>query len=215
MIEINELALKDLYESRKADYVSRRRSGEKSRWDEQYKWDLLPRANQELAKIENIDQSTIGRFIDVVNEHKSNFAHWIDMDDLNLLVSHTNGYKVIQEVWRVNPSTVHIAINTANNISNMMVHKKFSPSTFGYLLAAQNCNEFVIYRDAIYKEIADRCLIPKPGSYTQGERFQFFNMAALYIGELMKADSYQYDDLEWHTALNGQDFLYVTSKYSE
>ncbi len=91
--------------------------------------------------------------------------------------------------------------------------KKFSPSTYAYLLAAQNCDSFSIYRDNLLKEVAELCQINKPGSLSQGEKYQILNESVTYLGELMKADKNEYSDLDWYTALNGQDFLYVTTQY--
>ena len=52
--DINKLALKNFYETHKEEYFKRRDSGDKSLWDEQYKWDILPRLNKELAKFDNV-----------------------------------------------------------------------------------------------------------------------------------------------------------------
>ncbi|CAN5714055.1 hypothetical protein BH23PAT2_BH23PAT2_07390 [soil metagenome] len=210
---INKVALKSFYESHKEDYISRRSKGKSDTWGEDYKWNFLPEANKALSSFDKVDSSNIKNVITVINKYKSNFAHWIDMDDLNLLVEKPNGYQIIQEIWHKQPGDIGKAIDTANTMSNFMLNKKFSPSTFGYILAAQNCEEYAIYRDSLLKVLAEISYIEKSGSLSQGEKYQLLNDSATYIGELMSKDKQSYTDLDWYTTLNGQDFLYVTIQY--
>lgn len=210
---INKLALKNFYESRVEDYVIRRGKGKNPTWDEEYKWHFLPEANKAVSGFNTVDLSNIKDIIAVINKYKSNFAHWIDMDDLNLLVEKPSGYQIIREVWHKQPDDIGKAIDAANNMSNFMLDKKFSPSTYGYILAAQNCDTFAIYRDSLLKELADINHIEKPSNLTQGEKYQLLNDSASYVGELMSEDKQKFADLEWYTTLNGQDFLYVTIQY--
>ena len=82
--DINKLALKNFYETHKEEYFKRRDSGDKSLWDEQYKWDILPRLNKELAKFDKITKDNVSEFILIItqNTNKSNFANWRDTVDL-------------------------------------------------------------------------------------------------------------------------------------
>ncbi|RWZ78332.1 MAG: hypothetical protein EOT05_01020 [Candidatus Microsaccharimonas sossegonensis] len=212
-MEINKLALQNFYESHVENYLARRNKGKSATWDEDYKWHFLPEANKALSIFNTVDSSNIKDVLSVINKYKSNFAHWIDMDDLNLLIEKPNGYQIVREVWGKQPDNIGQAVDAANNMSNFMLNKKFSPSTYGYILAAQNCDRFAIYRDSLLKKLADINHIEKSGSLTQGEKYQLLNDSASYIGELMGNEKQKYADLEWYTALNGQDFLYVTIQY--
>lgn len=49
---INKVALKKFFEQNKEDYYSRRNSGDIKKYDEDYKWEILPKLNSELSKIE-------------------------------------------------------------------------------------------------------------------------------------------------------------------
>lgn len=75
--DINKLALKNFYETHKEEYFKWRNSGDKKLWDEQYKWDILPRLNKELAKFDKITKDNVGEFISIItqNKNKSNFAN--------------------------------------------------------------------------------------------------------------------------------------------
>ena len=212
--DINKLALKNFYETHKEEYFKRRNSGDKKLWDEQYKWDILPRLNKELAKFDKITKENVGEFISIItqNKNKSNFAHWIDTDDLKLLADLPYGNQILEIVWQAAPEIADEAIDTANNISNSFApHKKFSPSTWGYILAAKNCDQFAIYRDFICRELIEINNPSKTKSLTQGERYQLLNDSALYLGRLIQQDktggAYAY------TALNGQDFLWTLIGY--
>lgn len=212
-MDINKLSLRAFYESNREEYIRRRHSGDKKLWDETYKWDLLPKANSELSAFEEVTSENIGAILSVFDKYKSNFAHWIDMDDLNLLLSKKNGYQVIKEIWKPNRENVATSINDANVVANMLFDKKYSPSTYAYLLAAQDCNTFPIYRDRVMTEAAKLSDIRAPGSLSQGEKYELFSQTINYLAGLMLNDKDNYADLEWHSAINGQDFLYVMTQY--
>ena len=214
-MDINKVALKSFYESHKEDYISRRSKGKNETWDEDYKWHFLPEANKALLPFEKIGPGNIKDVISVINKYKSNFAHWIDMDDLNLLAEKPNGYQIIQEIWHKSPDNIGQAIDTANNMANFMLNKKFSPSTFGYILAAQDCEMYAIYRDTLLKVLADISNIDKPGGLSQGAKYQLLNDSAAYIGGLMNKEKQRFAYLDWFTVLNGQDFLYVSIQYPQ
>jgi hypothetical protein len=128
------------------------------------------------------------------------------MDDLDLLVEAKNGYQVLRDLWTATPSTVASEIDSANTVASLLLHgKKFSPSTYGFILAARNCDTFSIHRDWITKELAMICDVKMPIS--QGDKYQLLNDAALYLGELIQQDEL-INGLEYK-ALNGQDFLWV------
>ena len=215
-VEINKLALKNFYETRKEEYFKRRSSGNKKLWDEQYKWDILPALNQKLSSFNKITKENVTDFIAIVNDNsnKSNFAHWIDMDDLKLLADLPYGNQILDIVWQANSDNADEAIDTANNISSSFSpHKKFSPSTWGYILAAKNCDQFAIYRDFICKELIEINNPSKTKNLAQGEKYQLLNDSALYLGKLIQQDKASKEGAYKYTALNGQDFLWALINY--
>lgn len=211
-MEINKVALRAFYETRKEAYYVRRNSGDTHQWDEQYKWDVLPALNKRLAGFAAITRDNITEFMSIItnNSNKSNFAHWIDMDDLTMLANLNYGNQILDIVWTAKPDDVCRAIDTANNISNSFPpHKKFSPSTWGYILAAKDCAKFAIYRDVVVKELIEINMPAKTKGLTQGEKYSLLNKSANYLGELIRSDNTG-DDAYSQTALNGQDFLWVS-----
>ncbi len=214
-MEINKVALRAFYETHKDNYYTRRDSNDAGLWDEQYKWAILPSLNAQLADFSDISRANVANFISIINSNsnKSNFTHWIDMDDLTSLAELPYGNQILDIVWSTKPSDVSEAIDTANNISNSFApHKKFSPSTWGYILAAKDCSSFAVYREVIMKKLVDINQPAKAKGLTQGEKYELLNASARFLGELMSSDngdaSYQYQ------ALNGQDFLWVTLTYT-
>lgn len=207
--KINKLQLKSFYESNRDDYYSRRGSGDISLWDEQYKWDILPKLNTLLAKYETITGDNFGDIVSEIrksNPSSGSFAHWIDMDDLDLLVKAKNGFQVFRDLWTAAPENIAAEIDSANTVSSLLIHdKKFSPSTYAFILAAKDCNNFSIHRDWVAKELATINGVKMPSS--QGDKYKLLNDSALYIGSLMQEDRLV-SGLEYN-ALNGQDFLWV------
>ena len=214
--DINKLALKNFYETHKEEYFKRRDSGDKSLWDEQYKWDILPELNNKLSSFSKITRENVAEFISIINNNsnKSNFTHWIDMDGLNLLADLPYGNQILDIVWQANSENAEEAIDTANNISNSFKpNKKFSPSTWGYILAAKDCGSFSIYRESILKQLIEINLVEKKG-ITQGRKYQLLNDSALYLGSIMTAEKMDGISTD-QNALNGQDFLWVSlSQYN-
>ena len=213
---INKVAIRGFYEKHKDEYFRRRLSGDVKLWDEQYKWDILPELNKRLSIYEKITRDNIEGFISIINNNsnKSNFAHWIDMDDLKLLADLPYGNQILDIVWQANSEDVEEAIDTANDISNSFKpNKKFSPSTWGYILAAKDCGSFSIYRESILKQLIEINFVDKKG-IAQGKKYQLLNDSALYLGSIMAAEKMDGISTD-QNALNGQDFLWITlSQYN-
>ena len=90
---INKVALKKFFEQNKEDYYSRRNSGDIEKYDEEYKWQILPKLNSELSKIEICSENS-EKIAKLLSKNLNNFSHWIDMDDLQDLSKHPNFYQI-------------------------------------------------------------------------------------------------------------------------
>lgn len=215
---INQILLKKYYLDNKQQYINRRNSGDVKLWDESYKWDIFPEINKKFQAIKTVTADNITEIIDTLvknNPNQGSFAHWIDMDDLKLLAAKPNGFQIISKIWHKQPEHIDKYIDTANYMAEFMVNKKFSPATFGYILATQDCNKYAIYLDKLIKKIAVLNEVAKPGTLSQGTKYKLLNESANYIGGLMHQELENYQDLPWFTALNGQDFLYVNMQYPD
>jgi hypothetical protein len=215
---INRLALKNFYQQNRDIYVQSRSSGDTKKWDEQYKWDILPKLNDELGALGALSEANSINIIEKLQKNNPNngsFCHWIDLDNLlKQLERKPVTAKALSYLWNASPGSIGEEINSVNNLLHTFFSGEFklSPSAFGYILAARDCENFALYREVVMDELAELNGAPKPKS--QGEKYQLVNDSALYIGSLMSEDKELYSDLEFHTALNGQDFIYVTTQYS-
>ena len=206
---INKVALKKFFEQNKEDYYSRRNSGDIEKYDEEYKWQILPKLNSELSKIEICSENS-EKIAKLLSKNLNNFSHWIDMDDLQDLSKHPNFYQIFGYIKKSNPETVNQTIDSIDTILGSIFDKKFAPSTFGYLFTAFDCKNFSLYREEIAKEISKICLIELPKN--KGEKYKLVNDTSNFIGNLVNEDGVFVDK---NVNLLGQDFIWTEIMYSK
>ena len=206
---INKVALKKIFEQNKEDYYSRRNSGDIKKYDEDYKWEILPKLNSELSKIEICSENS-EKIAKLLSKNLNNFSHWIDMDDLQDLSKHPNFYQIFGYIKKSNPETVNQTIDSIDTILGSIFDKKFAPSTFGYLFTAFDCKNFSLYREEIAKEISKICLIELPKN--KGEKYKLVNDTSNFIGNLVNEDGVFVDK---NVNLLGQDFIWTEIMYSK
>jgi hypothetical protein len=206
---INKVALKKFFEQNKEDYYSRRNSGDIKKYDEDYKWEILPKLNSELSKIEICSENS-EKIAKLLSKNLNNFSHWIDMDDLQDLSKHPNFYQIFGYIKKSNPETVNQTIDSIDTILGSIFDKKFAPSTFGYLFTAFDCKNFSLYREEIAKEISKICLIELPKN--KGEKYKLVNDTSNFIGNLVNEDGVFVDK---NVNLLGQDFIWTEIMYSK
>ena len=208
---INKVALKKFFEQNKEDYYSRRNSGDIKKYDEDYKWEILPKLNSELSKIE-ICRENSEKIAKILSKNLNNFSHWIDMDDLqDLSKRKKNFYQIFGYIKNSNPETVNQTIDSIDMIlGSTIFNKKFAPSTFGYLFTAFDCKNFSLYRDEIAKEISKICLIEFPKN--KGKKYKLVNDASNFIGNLVNEDGVFVDK---NVNLLGQDFIWTEIMYNK
>jgi len=206
---INKVALKKFFEQNKEDYYSRRNSGDIKKYDEDYKWEILPKLNSELSKIEICSENS-EKIAKLLSKNLNNFSHWIDMDDLQDLSKHPNFYQIFGYIKKSNPETVNQTIDSIDTILGSIFDKKFAPSTFGYLFTAFDCKNFSLYREEIAKEISKICLIELPKN--KGEKYKLVNDTSNFIGNLVNEDGVFVDK---NVNLLGQDFIWTEIMYNK
>lgn len=206
---INKVALKKFFEQNKDDYYSRRNSGDIKKYDEDYKWEILPKLNSELSKIEICSENS-EKIAKLLSKNLNNFSHWIDMDDLQGLSKHKNFYQFFGYIKNSNPETVNQTIDSIDTILGSIFDKKLAPSTLGYILAAFDCKNFSLYREEIAKEISKICLIEFPKN--KGEKYKLVNDASNFIGNLVNEDGIFVDK---NVNLLGQDFIWTEIMYNK
>jgi hypothetical protein len=206
---INKVALKKNFEQNKEDYYSRRNSGDIKKYDEEYKWQILPKLNNELSKIEICSENS-EKIAKLLSKNLNNFSHWIDMDDLQGFSKHPNFYQIFRDIKNSNPETIIKTIEDVDISTNFLSNKKFAPSTIGYMLAAFDCKNFSLYREEIAKEISKICLIDFPKN--KGEKYKLVNDASNFIGNLVNEDGVFVDK---NINLLGQDFIWTEIMYNK
>lgn len=206
---INKIALKKFFEQNKEDYYSRRNSGDIKKYDEEYKWQILPKLNNELSKIEICSENS-EKIAKLLSKNLNNFSHWIDMDDLQGFSKHPNFYQIFRDIKNSNPETIIKTIEDIDISTNFLSNKKFAPSTIGYMLAAFDCKNFSLYREEIAKEISKICLIEFPKN--KGEKYKLVNDASNFIGNLVNEDGVFADK---NVNLLGQDFIWTEIMYNK
>lgn len=209
---ISKLQLKAFYETHKDTYYQHRNSGDISQWDEAYKWDIFPKLNELLAEYKTITAENLPEIVNALKKHnpqQGSFAHWIEMDNLNILTRHTNGWQVVKPLWQATPETIEDSIETVDTTGNFLIHHKFGNAMYGYMLTARDCDQFAIYHTSLVKELVELGVDDKPKN--KGEGYKLLNDSALYLGELMQADKLT-ANLD-QRALNGQDFLWAALNY--
>ena len=183
---INKVALKKFFEQNKEDYYSRRNSGDIKKYDEDYKWEILPKLNSELSKIEICSENS-EKIAKLLSKNLNNFSHWIDMDDLQDLSKHPNFYQIFGYIKKSNPETVNHTIDSIDTILGSIVDKKFAP-----------------------KEISKICLIELPKN--KGEKYKLVNDTSNFIGNLVNEDGVFVDK---NVNLLGQDFIWTEIMYNK
>ena len=206
---INKIALKKFFEQNKEDYYSRRNSGDIKNYDEEYKWQILPKLNNELSKIEICSENS-EKIAKLLSKNLNNFSHWIDMDDLQGFSKHPNFYQIFRDIKNSNPETIIKTIEDVDISTNFLSNKKFAPSTIGYMLAAFDCKNFSLYREEIAKEISKICLIEFPKN--KGEKYKLVNDASNFIGNLVNEDGVF---INKNVNLLGQDFIWTEIMYNK
>lgn len=205
---MNKLQLKAFYESHKDEYYTRRNSGDIGQWDEAYKWEIFPKLNTLLASYESVTAENLPKIMTILKQHnpqQGSFAHWIEMDNLSILTSHSNGWQVITPLWNATPATIDTAIETVDVTGDFLIHHKFGNAMYGYMLAAKNCDQFAIYHSSLVDKLVNAGVDSMPK--TKSAKYKLVNDASIYLGELMQADKLT-TNLE-QAAINGQDFLWV------
>lgn len=205
---INKVQLKAFYESHKDEYYRHRNSGDNRLWDEGYKWDIFPKLNEVLYRYTTITADNLPEIVKVLKKHnpqQGSFVHWIEIDNLNILTRHRNGWQVVAPLWKATPETIENYIDIVDTTGSFLIQHKFGNAMYGYILTARDCDSFAIYHSNLVKKLVEMGIDDRP--QTKGESYKLLNDSALHLGKLMQADKLT-SGLE-QKALNGHDFMWT------
>lgn len=220
-MSINKLLLDSFIERHKDQYLNRRNSN--TNWGESYKWKHLPKIAHDLANFESPNAENIKDILKAYtksNPNQGTFIDWRELDDINHLISTTNGWQLIREIWDIDTTQLAEVIDSNNDSSFMSLFglsgKKFSPRTYGFLLAGRSPDKFPIFLQSKFDFLKSELGYEDEWrSISLGEKYQYYTEATQYIGTKLKAelDTYKVGDTvisTQFTALDGQDFIYVS-----
>lgn len=219
--KISTVALRNLSEKYKDEYLKRRGSTDPNMWDESYKWDVLPKLSKELSSFKSVTKDNANQILEIylkLNPQQGTLIDWRESDDLRTLLSKPNGWQLLKEVWDADLDNCAELIDSNNNAMSLlgMSGKKFSPRTYGYLLAGKNPSIFPVFLQSIYDFLKTELGAEDEWrSASLGEKYQLFTDAAIQIGDFLKNDVKDttvngIKITNEYTALDGQDFIYVT-----
>ena len=207
---ISKLQLKAFYETHKDEYYQRRNSGDKSQWDEAYKWEIFPKLNEELGAYKDIDIEATLEIIKKLqrsNPTSGPLTHWTELDKFTKMSQAKPGiaYRLMKLILASSIDTVDEDIESADMVASTFFDKKFGPATYGYILSALDCDSFAPFHSNLLKGLIELGVADE--SKIKGEKYKTVNDSALYLGELMQADKLTTGFEQ--RALNGQDFMWV------
>lgn len=177
---------------------------------EQYKYEILINLNREL-KVEDIKNESIQQIIEILrknNPQQGSFVHWSNIDDLarftkeepelvtRLLV---NLFDKKQKPSRRINSFKEAAKKVDSNF-------RLGTPLFGYIMAAFDVENYVIYKDSSFKNFARWFDVDVPDDI--GSKYELYldvcNKLKNYMSENFKRD---------FVLLDAQDLIFSTSEY--
>ncbi len=218
-IKTKQLLNSDVIQSNIDVYLQIRNSGEEKKWDEQYKWDILKKANQDFFD-ETLNKENILDKIEILkkyNPQSGSFVHWSNLDDFKKTAKKDPERVValLQELFKSKKSIGAVIDNFRAEIKKINPDAKLGTPLFGYLLAVLDYDKYPIYKDSTFLYIKD--ILGKRESWksmTIGEKYQTFSELCYKMGSILKP---QLETIAISNvlvksgirALDGQDFFYI------
>ena len=190
-------------------------------WNEEYKWDILPKVNKEFFKepmtVDNIVEKIV--ILEKNNPTSGSFVHFSNLMDLKEIAQQKP--KVVLECLEILfTGDVILCERIDNIIKEFKKIKKEakinSTPLIGYLLAMYDYKKYSLYKDSVFQTL--KKIIKREEewkSYTLGMKYQRFQELCLKMGKYLKnRDLLKYLNVNGVevpvgiTALDGQDFFY-------
>jgi hypothetical protein len=192
-------------------------------WSEEYKWDLLPRANALFLK-GGITASNVLDKIEVLQKHnpqKGSFVHWSNLDNLHKLAK-KSPERIAALINSLFEETTDLSTRIDNfykEASKIEAKPKLGTPFFGYIMAVYDCNRYPLYKGEVLNYLKD--VLGKKiewKSLSTGSKYEIFSALCFLMGEYLNKNSLLkevtvkgIEVTPGNIALDGQDFLYVTS----
>lgn len=183
-----------------------------SNWDEKYKWETFGKLNEDFPKDGFNEDNILDKILLLQkrNPKEGSFLNWMSLVHLkgiakenpNMLVKFI--HLLIDE-----EKDISIRINQAREYFRENDSKGISLPAMSYILCSIDYKKYPIYKDDIFRSIYTRFNIKFPYGNDLGKKYKGYLKVCKGIAERLRSS------LKDVTMLDGQDFLYVTSRYEE
>jgi len=209
------------------EYADMRNRKDPELWQEEYKWDILPKVNKEFFR-EPMTVDNIVEKIDILTKYNptsGSFVHWNNLEDLKEITQQKPEVvlKSLDILFQGDAILCERIDHVIKEFKKIKKDAKTGTPLFGYLLAMYDYKKYPLYKDSVFQEF--KKIIGKEKeweSYTLGMKYQRFKELCLEMGEYLKKSNLLKDikvnDVEVSvgiTALDGQDFFYYLDKYNK
>ncbi|MBW1702069.1 MAG: EVE domain-containing protein [Deltaproteobacteria bacterium] len=201
-------------------YVKARSSGDEKQWNEEYKWDILPKAHNEFNK-EPLSADNLPDKLNVLSNHNpqgGSFVHWSNIDDfINLAKNEPEKIISLLMLLFQEATPLHERIDNIINVCKEIdKNAKLGTPLFGYILAVHDYHKYPLYKDSVFQTVKNRIGKEKEwASLTLGMKYEKFQKLCVQMGQYF-TDNKLLEDITFKgvsvpagiTALDGQDFFY-------
>lgn len=201
-------------------YIEIRNRKDPELWNEEYKWDILPKVNKEFFKepmtVDNIVEKIV--ILEKNNPTSGSFVHFTNLLDLK---------EIAQQKPEVVLNSLDLLFKGDDILCKRIDHvikefkkikkdAKMGTPLFGYLFAMYDYKKYPLYKDSVFQRFKESIGKEEEWkSYTLGMKYQYFQRLCLKMGDyLKKSKMLEYltvKDIKVPvgiTALDGQDFFY-------
>lgn len=218
--DFDEWVNRDVTKNLIKEYADIRNRKDPELWNEEYKWDILSKVNNEFFR-EPMTVDNIVEKIDILRKHNppsGSFVHFTNPNDLKEIAQQKP--KVVLECLELLFTGDAILCKRIDHVvkelKKIKKHAKIGTPFIGYFLAMYDYKKYPLYKDSVFRRFKKNIGKEKEWkSYTIGMKYQCFQGLCLKMGEYLEKSNLLKDirvnDVEVPvgiTALDGQDFFY-------
>ena len=201
------------------NYVDIRNRKDPELWNEEYRWDILPKVNKEFFR-EPMTVDNVVEKIDILTKYNptsGSFVHWNNLEDLKEIAQQKPEVvlKSLDILFQGNAILCERIDNITKEFKKIKKDARIGTPLYGYLLAMYDYKKYPLYKDSAFQRFKKNIGKEKEWiSYTISMKYQCFQGLCLKMGDYLKKSNLKdikVKDIEVPvgiTALDGQDFFY-------
>jgi len=220
LFDFDEWVNRDVTKDLIKEYADIRNRKDPELWNEEYKWDILPKVNKEFFR-EPMTVDNIVEKIDILRKHNppsGSFVHFTNPNDLKEIAQQKP--KVVLECLELLFTGDAILCERIDHVikelKKIKKRAKIGTPFIGYFLAMYDYKKYPLYKDSVFQRFKKNIGKEKEWkSYTIGMKYQCFQGLCLKMGDYLEKSNLLKDirvnGVEVPvgiTALDGQDFFY-------